>query len=68
MALLSALLGMGLSIVGLGDLVGLGIYYLVSSLIMLAFGGFTLYTYLRDSHPPTGNSSLNPTISEENKA
>jgi hypothetical protein len=68
MALLSALLGMGLSIIGLGDLVGLAIYYLVSSLIMLAFGGFTLFTYLRGSNPPTGNSYLNPTISEENNA
>ena len=66
MALLSALLGIGISIAGLGDMFGLAVYYLVTSLIMLVFGGFTLYTYLRDTQPPQNTPTLNLPSIEEN--
>jgi len=66
MALLSVLLGMGISIAGVGDMLGLATYYLAISLVMLAFGGYTLYTYLRDTQPPQKTSSLDvPSIKEK---
>ena len=66
MALLSALLGIGISIAGLGDRLGLAVYYLATSLIMLALGGFTLYAYLRDTQPPRSTSTIDLPSSEEN--
>lgn len=66
MALISSLLGIGLSIAGLGDISGLAVYNLVSGLIMLAFGGFTLYTYLRDTRPSQNSPSLGMSSTEEN--
>jgi hypothetical protein len=66
MALISSLLGMGLSIAGVGDISGLTIYYLVIGMTMLAFGGFTLYTYLRDTRPSQNSRSLNMSSTEEN--
>lgn len=66
MALISSLLGMGLSIAGLGDISGLAIYYLLIGMIMLAFGGFTLYTYLRDTRLSQNSTSLDMSATEEN--
>jgi hypothetical protein len=66
MALLSAILGVGISIAGLGNMIGLAIYYLVTSLMMFTFGGFTLYTYLRDTHPPQNTSPMDLSSAEEN--
>jgi hypothetical protein len=66
LALLSALLGVGISIAGLGDMLGLAVYYLATSLIMLVFGGFTLYIYLRDTQPPQNTPTLDLPSIEEN--
>ena len=66
MALLSALLGIGISIAGLGDRLGLAVYYLATSLIMLALGGFTLYAYLRDTQTPRSTPTIDLPSSEEN--
>ena len=66
MALLSALLGIGISIAGLGDMLGLAVYYLATSLIMLLCGGFALYIYLRDTKPPQNAPTLDLTSTEEN--
>ena len=66
MALISSLLGLGLSITGVGNLFGLAIYYLVTGMTMLALGGYTLYTYLRDTRPPQNSPSLGMSSTEEN--
>ena len=66
MALLSALLGIGISIAGLGDMLGLAVYYLATSLIILLCGGFALYIYLRDTKPPQNAPTLDLTSTEEN--
>ena len=66
MALLSALLGIGISIAGLGDMLGLAVYYLANSLIMLIFGGFTLYTYLRVTQPPQTTQLIDIPSTKEN--
>ena len=66
MALLSAFLGIGISIAGLGDMIGLAVYYLVTSLIILASGGYTLFTYLRDIQPPQINPSPDMPSTKEN--
>ena len=66
MALLSALLGIGISIIGLGDMIGLAVYYLTTGLIMCISGGLTLYIYLRDTQPPQNTSSMDLPSVEEN--
>jgi hypothetical protein len=66
MALLSVFLGMVISIASLGDMLGLAVYYLATSLIILVFGGFALFTYLRDTQPPQITPSLDRPATKEN--
>jgi hypothetical protein len=48
-ALSSILLGFGFSILGQGDLLGSGLYFLSFGVILIMGGGFTLIRYLRRS-------------------
>ncbi len=52
LSLLGILLGGGLSIAGIGDILGLGIFYLGMALVLLLTGGWVLISYLRHTGGP----------------
>jgi hypothetical protein len=51
LAILSILLGTGLSISGIGDMMGLSYYYGLMGLVLLFFGSFALRDYLMHTQP-----------------
>jgi hypothetical protein len=52
LALISSLLGCALSLVGLGNVPGLALYYGLMGLALLVSGGLTLARYLRETDMP----------------
>jgi len=52
-ALISLAIGAGTMILVDGMHLGLGVYYILMGVILLAIGGFVLSTYLRSTTPPT---------------
>lgn len=52
LGLLSFLAGLGLSIAGIGNYIGLAYLYFIASILLLLSGGLTLIHYLRTTEPP----------------
>ena len=52
LAIASLVFGIGLSLTGLGDILGLAIYYALMSLTLLLSGGLTLRSYLKQAPAP----------------
>lgn len=51
LAAVSSLLGAGISLVGLGEILGAAVFYGLMSLAMIISGGLTLGSYLRQTQP-----------------
>jgi hypothetical protein len=54
LALLSAAIGIGISLAGLGDILGTGLYFLGTGIALALSGVFALVTYLRHTDPVEG--------------
>jgi hypothetical protein len=52
LAIASLAIGIGLSLAGLGDLLGLAIYYALMGFVLLLSGGLTLRSYLKQAPTP----------------
>lgn len=52
LAILSACLGFALSLAGLGDMLGLSVYYLLIGIVLVLSGGLALHRYIRNTSPP----------------
>ena len=57
LATLAAALGVGLSLAGIGNLVGMGLFFIVMSLAILFSGGLTLHNYIEQAPPPMESHS-----------
>jgi hypothetical protein len=57
LATLAAALGVGLSIAGIGNLVGMGLFFSVMSIAILLSGGLTLHNYIDQAPPPVESHS-----------
>lgn len=52
LALLAAALGVGLSVAGIGNLVGMGIFFIIMGIAVLFSGGIVLHNYIDQAPPP----------------
>ncbi|HEX6305644.1 MAG TPA: hypothetical protein VFZ76_15725 [Anaerolineales bacterium] len=52
LATLAAAIGVSLSVAGIGNLVGMGIFFIIMSIAILFSGGLTLHNYIDQAPPP----------------
>lgn len=57
LALVAAALGAGLSVAGIGNLVGMGIFFILMGIAVLFSGGVTLNNYIDQAPPPMESST-----------